>query len=94
MLEVMHDVHAATGETVAIGTTNDVYLQYVKIIQSNHLLRFHVDEGTLRPLTQSALGWLLMLTMSDENVDSIVRRANMANILMQESMPPEMKWQP
>jgi DNA-binding IclR family transcriptional regulator len=63
VLEAMHDVHAATGETVSIGTKNDVYLQYVQIIQSVHALRFHVDEGTLRPLTQSALGWLLMSTM-------------------------------
>jgi DNA-binding IclR family transcriptional regulator len=62
VLEAMRDVHAATGEAVAIGTTNDVYLQYVKIVQSIHPLRFHVDEGTLRPLTQSALGWLLMST--------------------------------
>ena len=77
-LEAMHDVHAATGETVSIGTTNDVYLQYVKIVQSIHPLRFHVDEGTLRPLTQSALGWLLMSTMSDEKVDNIIRRANIA----------------
>lgn len=78
VLEAMRDVHAATGEAVAIGTTNDVYLQYVKILQSIHPLRFHVDEGTLRPLTQSALGWLLMSTMSDEKVDTIVRRANIA----------------
>ena len=78
LLEAMRDVHAATGEAVAIGTTNDVYLQYVKIVQSIHPLRFHVDEGTLRPLTQSALGWLLMSTMSDEKVDNVVRRANIA----------------
>jgi len=78
VLEAIADMHAATGEAVAIGTTNDVYLQYVKIIQSIHPLRFHVDEGTLRPLTQSALGWLLMSTMSDEKLDTIVRRANIA----------------
>jgi DNA-binding IclR family transcriptional regulator len=78
VLEAMHDVHAATGEAVAIGTTNDVFLQYVKIIQSIHPLRFHVDEGTLRPLTQSALGWLLMSTMPDEKVDNTIRRANIA----------------
>ncbi|RJG41238.1 transcriptional regulator [Mesorhizobium sp. DCY119] len=78
ILETMHDVHAATGETVSIGTKNDVYLQYVQIIQSVHALRFHVDEGTLRPLTQSALGWLLMSTMPDDKIDNIVRRANIA----------------
>jgi DNA-binding IclR family transcriptional regulator len=77
-LEAMRDVHAATGETVSIGTTNDVYLQYVQIIQSVHALRFHVDEGTLRPLTHSALGWLLMSTMPDDKIDNIIRRANIA----------------
>jgi len=78
ILDAMHDVHAATGETVSIGTKNDVYLQYVQIIQSVHALRFHVDEGTLRPLTQSALGWLLMSTMPDDKLDNIIRRANIA----------------
>jgi DNA-binding IclR family transcriptional regulator len=78
VLEAMHDVHASTGETVSIGTKNDVYLQYVQIIQSVHALRFHVDEGTLRPLTQSAVGWTLMSTLSDDKIDNIVRRANIA----------------
>ncbi|MFH2016245.1 MAG: helix-turn-helix domain-containing protein [Pseudomonadota bacterium] len=78
VLEAMHDVHAATGETVSIGTKNDVYLQYVQIIQSIHALRFHVDEGTLRPLTQSAVGWTLMSTLPDDKIDNIVRRANIA----------------
>jgi DNA-binding IclR family transcriptional regulator len=78
VLEAMHDVHASTGETVSIGTKNDVYLQYVQIIQSVHALRFHVDEGTLRPLTQSAVGWTLMSTLSDDKIDNIIRRANIA----------------
>ena len=78
VLEALRDVHAATGETASINTRNDVYLQYVKIIQSVHALRFHVDEGTLRPLTQSAVGWLLLSTMSDDKIDNTVRRANIA----------------
>src|SRR5581483_3153356 len=78
VLEAMRDVHAATGETVSIGTANDVYLQYLQIIQSVHPLRFHVDEGTLRPITQSCVGWMLMSTMADSKIDNIVRRANIA----------------
>ncbi|ETR78303.1 transcriptional regulator [Afipia sp. P52-10] len=78
VLEAMRDVHAATGETVSIVTKNDVYLQYVQIIQSVHALRFHVDEGALRPLTQSAAGWLLLSTMPDNKLDNIIRRANIA----------------
>jgi DNA-binding IclR family transcriptional regulator len=78
VLDALRDVHAATGETVSIGTRNDVYLQYVQIIQSVHALRFHVDEGTLRPLTQSAVGWMLLSTLPDDKIDNIVRRANIA----------------
>lgn len=79
VLEVMRDVHAATGETVSIATRNDIYLQYVKIIQSVHALRFHVDEGTLRLLTQSAVGWLLMSSLPDSKIDNMVRRARIAS---------------
>ena len=78
VLDALRDVHAATGETVSIGTRNDVYLQYIQIIQSVHALRFHVDEGTLRPLTQSAVGWMLLSTLPDDKIDNIVRRANIA----------------
>lgn len=78
VLDALRDVHAATGETVSIGTRNDVYLQYVQIIQSVHALRFHVDEGTLRPLTKSAVGWTLLSTLPDDKIDNIVRRANIA----------------
>ena len=78
VLDAMRDIHAATGETTSINTANDVQLQYLQILQSVHPVRFHVDEGTMRPLTQSAVGWLLMSTMSDERVDAIVRRANIA----------------
>ncbi|PHP65239.1 transcriptional regulator [Zhengella mangrovi] len=78
MLEAMHDVHAATGETVSINTRNDIYLQYVQIIQSIHAMRFHVDEGTLRFLTHSVVGWVLLSTLPDEKIDNIVRRTNIA----------------
>jgi DNA-binding IclR family transcriptional regulator len=78
VLNAMRDVHAATGETTSINTANDVQLQYLQLMQSIHPVRFHVDEGTMRPLTQSAVGWLLMSTMTDEKVDAVVRRANIA----------------
>lgn len=77
-LEAMRDVHAATGESVSLSTANDVYMQYIQLIQSIHPMRFHVDEGALRPLTRSAGGWLLMSTLADAQIDNVVRRANIA----------------
>jgi DNA-binding IclR family transcriptional regulator len=79
MLDAIRDVHAATGEGVGISTKNDIYLQYVQNMDSIHPLRFHIPEGTLRPLTQSGIGWTLLSTLSDDKIDNIVRRANIAS---------------
>ncbi|WP_293865550.1 helix-turn-helix domain-containing protein [uncultured Alsobacter sp.] len=87
ILEAMKDLHAATGEGVFLGTRNDVYLQYVTTIPSIHALRFHIDEGTIRPITRSAAGWMLLTDMSDEQVDNIVRRANIATPDAAERVP-------
>ena len=78
IFERMRDLHSATGETVSIALQNDVYLQYIRVIQSVHALRFHTEEGSLRPLTQSATGWLLLSAHSDAVVEKLVRRANIA----------------
>ena len=78
-LEAMRDLHNITGETIAIATKNDIYLQYIRIIQSVHALRFYVEEGTLLPLTQSAVGWLLMSTLKDKELDNVIQRANIAS---------------
>jgi len=76
IIDAMNDVHAETGESVSINTKNDIYVQYVQVLQSVHALRFQVNECELRPMTQSATGWLLMSTMSDKVLDNLIRRAN------------------
>lgn len=86
-LEAMRDVHAATGESVSLSTANDVYVQYIQIIQSIHALRFHVDEGALRPLTRSASGWALMSMLPDGKIDNLVRRSNIATASLDERVP-------
>jgi IclR family KDG regulon transcriptional repressor len=78
LLEAMRDVFNGTGETVSIAVQNDVYMQYIRVIQSSHALRFYTEEGSMRPLVQSSLGWLLMSTRPDEEVERLVRRANIA----------------
>lgn len=78
-LEVMKDLHYATKETVVLTTQNDIYIQYVSIIESSHALRFHVPEGALRLITSSAIGWLLMSKLKDRDIDTLIRRANIAD---------------
>jgi DNA-binding IclR family transcriptional regulator len=78
ILDAMNDVHAITHEGIFVGAKNDIYLQYVKTRQSLHALRFHIEEGTVRPITRSAAGWVLLSTLPDEKIENMVRRANIA----------------
>lgn len=87
IFELMQDLHVASGETVSIALQNDIYIQYSRVIQSTHPLRFYTEEGSQRPLTQSATGWLLLSTHSDAMVDRLVRRANIATPRGQERQP-------
>lgn len=78
IFELMQDLHIASGETVSIALQNDIYVQYIRVIQSTHPLRFYTEEGSQRPLTQSVTGWLILSTHSDAMVEKLVRRANIA----------------
>lgn len=78
LIDALNDVQAQTHEGIFLGTRNDVYLQYLKTKQSIHALRFYIEEGTVRPITQSAAGWVLLSTMSDDQIENMVRRANIA----------------
>jgi DNA-binding IclR family transcriptional regulator len=86
IIDALNDVHAATGEGVFLGTKNDIYLQYVKTRVSLHALRFHIDEGTIRPITRSAAGWLLLSALPVDRIDNIVRRANIVIASQSERM--------
>lgn len=89
ILDVMRDLHDATGETVSIAVQNDVYLQYIRVIQSTHALRFHTVEGSMRPLTQSAAGWLLMSAHAAKEVERLIRRANIATARKEDRQPAD-----
>lgn len=78
VLDVLNDVHALTHEGLFIAVKNDVYLQYLKTRDSLHALRFHIDEGTVRPITRSAAGWVLLSAMPDDKIENMVRRSNIA----------------
>jgi len=78
VLDAMRDVHNATGEGTFIGTISEIYLQYTRTIESIHALRFHIDEGSIVPLTRSAAGWMLLSHLPRKRVENLVRRANIA----------------
>lgn len=87
VFEIMRDLHSETGEAVSIGLQNDIYMQYIRVIQSIHPLRFVTDEGSQRPLTQSATGWMLMAAPGDREAERLIRRANIATARVEYRQP-------
>lgn len=93
IFELMRDLHSVTGEAVSVALQNDVYMQYIRVIQSIHPLRFHTEEGSMRPLTLSATGWVLMSAHPDKEVDRLIRRANIATQRAEDRQPMELMMQ-
>lgn len=76
LMEVMEDLLAKSGETVTLGVRNDIYLQYVRVLRSNSTIVFYIHPGTLRPLTRSALGRVLLSLQPDSEAKGLLRRIN------------------
>tara|TARA_R110000751_G_scaffold3825_2_gene17789 strand:- start:11565 stop:12344 length:780 start_codon:yes stop_codon:yes gene_type:complete len=78
IIDAMNDLHAETGEGIFIGAKNDIYLQYIQTRASIQALRFHIEEGTIRPITKSIAGLVLLATLPMDKLENTVRRANIA----------------
>jgi|GEM_PF-387860 len=78
VFDVMNDLHNITGDNIGLGIQNDVFLQYIKNIESGYPVNFSIPEGSMRLLTQSAAGWMLLALQDDKKIDYTVRRANIA----------------
>ena len=65
-----------TGETVSIGTQSDLFMQYIHTVPSPRAIRLSIKPGAIRPLARSGLGWLLLSSRIDREIEELVRRIN------------------
>jgi DNA-binding IclR family transcriptional regulator len=77
--ELLRRLRRETGETVALGMQNGIYVQYIHLLHSPAPLRLHIDSGILRPLCRAAAGKMLMTLKSPSETRGIVRRLNAAD---------------
>ena len=78
VFDVMNDLNKLTGDNIGLGIQNDVYLQYIKNIQSTYPVHFVIPEGSMRLLTQSSAGWMLLAAQEHKKAEYTIRRANIA----------------
>ena len=73
LFAMMRRIHAATHETVALVSQNDLFIQYVRVIVPGNGPSYPPPEGTMRLLTQSSAGLVLLSRMPDTTVDHLIR---------------------
>ena len=72
---LMKGLNEFSKETVALGVQNDTILMYLRAIESDHAVRYHIRSGEQRPLLDSSMGWLLLSRMDPGQVEKIYRRS-------------------
>ncbi len=74
--DIMEHLRRETGETVFLGMEAGPAIQYVHILPGIYPLQLTATVGTIRPMTLSAVGKILLSLKPDAQVRAIVRRNN------------------
>lgn len=64
-----------TGQLVVLGTRCRLNAQYIQVVRSSESNR-RLKPGTLAPLTRTAVGWVLISKLKDEEAIRLVTRVN------------------
>lgn len=76
LLRLMEEALERTGHTVMIGALHGVFVRYLHVLQATRAGRYTTPSGALRPLFHCAAGEMLLTTMKDREVASLLRKAN------------------
>lgn len=74
--QAMNDLSQQFGETVTLAVQSDLHAQYLYLIQSRLPIWYPIPIGTLRTLTGSGSGLMMLSRKSDTEVRKIVKRIN------------------
>jgi IclR family transcriptional regulator, KDG regulon repressor len=74
VLKLMQRLHRVTSESVLLATQSDLDAQYIHAVHGSEPLQAAVPPGTLRPLTASGVGWLLLSRQSEAEIEALCRR--------------------
>lgn len=76
VLSLMDEVFEKTNETVVLSSQNDIFIQHIRVLQPSHPYKEPPSEGTMRVLTHSAAGLVLLSQMPAKTVDKLCRHIN------------------
>ena len=76
LVRFMHRLNARTGQAIVLAATNQIWSQYIHVLQATDPVRIFLVKGTKRPLARSATGVMLMTDMLEAQVKRVCTRYN------------------
>ncbi|HKT76537.1 MAG TPA: helix-turn-helix domain-containing protein [Sphingobium sp.] len=76
VLDLISAVRERTGLTTILSTRNGVHVQYIYALAAVGRRMMGLRAGSMRPLTRSSAGIMLLTESSDDEIGRIVRRLN------------------
>jgi len=74
---LVDELQAASGRHVVLGMQNEIYVQYVHLVQPTTIDdSWYLKPGSLRPLCRAAVGKILLSRKADVDVLHLLRRIN------------------
>jgi IclR family KDG regulon transcriptional repressor len=74
VLSAMRRLHELTQETVCLGAQSDLHAQFIYQIAGVLPFPYPRLRQTVRPMEKSGLGWLLLSTLPDEQIEHLLKR--------------------
>jgi DNA-binding IclR family transcriptional regulator len=74
--DLMEHLRRVTGETIILATRSDLHAQYVHVLNAGDSLQMDPGPGARRPLGESGMGWMLLSTLTDREIEALRRRIN------------------
>ena len=76
LFSLMDYIFERTNETVVLSSQNDIFVQHLRVLQPSHPYKIPPSEGSMRLLTHSAAGLVLLSRMTPKAVDKLRRHIN------------------
>jgi DNA-binding IclR family transcriptional regulator len=76
LMRLLQRVNARTSQAVVVAVRNQIWSEYIHIVQSTNSVRLFMVKGSRRPLIRSGTGLMLLADMADADIKRIAMRTN------------------
>jgi len=76
LMRLLQRVNARTNQAVVVAVRNQIWSEYIHVVQSTNPVRLFVVKGSRRPLIRSGTGLMLLASLPDADIKRIAMRTN------------------